>query len=172
MSECRAERATRTKGDEMTRGALAILGAVGVLAVLGSSRKARALLPAPTSNWTLAPSPPSPPGPAPMPSEPKPRATPKTVTLQALHKYEIVADVLPIEGVSKTDFAEKAIAFFGLSSPKFRDAKDAQHDGWDVTRVTLQANNLSNRTVELDRFYKIAGAGTIWLVSARDVGVF
>ena len=103
---------------------------------------------------------------------PLPRAAPKTVRLEALNRYELVVDVLPVEGVSRSEFAEKALEFFGLTKPTLRGAKDANRDGWEVTRVTLQANAVSPRVLELDRFYSIAGAGYIWVVSARRLDKF
>lgn len=157
----------------MSRGVgfLAIAGGLGLL-VLGASRRALGAPPPPTSGWVLGNAPPAPSPSSPAPLTPLPRATPKTVRLEGLNRYELVADVLPVEGVSRSDFAEKALDFFGLTKPVFKGARDANHDGWEVTRVTVQANAVASRVLELDRFYQIAGAGTAWVVSVRRLDKF
>jgi hypothetical protein len=150
------------------------VGAAALVLLAGGRRASATPTTPPRSGLPPMPPPGAPPDPGYSYPDvrPRPRATPKAFKFESLHRYEIVADVLPIQGVSTSDFAEKALEYFGMAKPTFSSAKDATRDGWDVKRVKFSANVVTGRSVSLESFYSIAGAGTIWLVSAKDITKF
>jgi hypothetical protein len=109
-----------------------------------------------------------------VPTEPpKPRAAAKTVTLKALHRYELLVDVLPVGTLGIADMAGlfPLVGLAGADVVDYYPAR-AQRNGHDVTRVKLEANVLVARSWQLERETAFAGLGSIWLVSAREIGKF
>lgn len=153
------------------------IGAVFLL-FAGARRASSGPPPPPRSGLPPLPGNVQPPGVPPDPdypypdTRPRPRAPSSEVKLVSLHRYEFVADVLPVAGVDLEDFAKKAMVEFGLSDPDFDSAKPAERDGWSVTRVKFKANVVTGRTIALNAFYSIQGAGTIWVVSVKDITKF
>lgn len=102
--------------------------------------------------------------------QPEPRATPKTAKVQALHRYEVVADVLPVKGVSLTTAATKILDSLRLDDPSLKGYKTVEREGvGEVTRVTFTVNSLINNEFPLERQLSTAGVGSVWVVSIKDV---
>ncbi len=151
------------------------------------SRRSTAVPPpwAPPAPSKLPPAPPpatTPQPPQPQPSnvpttpsvpteQPRPRATPKTVKIQALHRYEVVADVLPVDGVSLRSAAMKILDSLRLDDPSLeRSPTTVDRPGvGEVTRVTFRVNSLIDNEFSLDRQLSTAGVGSVWVVSIKDV---
>lgn len=106
-----------------------------------------------------------------VPTEPpKPRATPKTAKVQALHRYEVVADVLPVKGVGLQSAASKILDSLRLEDPDVKGYKTVEREGvGKVTRVTFRVNSLINNEFPLDTQQSTAGVGSVWVVSIKDV---
>lgn len=139
-----------------------------VFAVLFGGRSRSAL----ANPWQPAPStlPPVPTVPSVPTEPPKPRATPKVVKVQALHRYEVVADVLPVDGVGLRAAAKQLLDSLRLDDPSVDGAAPVEREGvGKVTRVTLQVNSLINNEFPLDRQISTAGVGSVWIVSIKDV---
>jgi hypothetical protein len=122
--------------------------------------------------WTPpAPSNLPPPSVPSVPTEPpKPRAVPKTVKMLALHRYEIVADVLPVHGVSLITAARKILDSMRMDKPDLEGRDTVTREGvGEVTRVRFTANTLINNEIELDRQRSFAGVGSVWVVSCKEV---
>lgn len=103
-----------------------------------------------------------------IPTEPpRPRATPKTVTLTALHRYRLVVDVLAVNSLK--DVATRLLPKLGFAGVDLEDTADVKRNGIDVTRATLLANVLTTQVYELERENGFAGIGSLWLVSAKEV---
>jgi hypothetical protein len=149
-----------------------ILVGSAALAVITGRRPSHA---APTSPFVPPPAPSSlPPVPS-VPSvpteQPKPRATPKQFAFTALHRYEIEADVLPVDGVGLATVASKALAHLRFEDGALKTYKTVQRAGvGEVTRVKFEANSIIHNRIDLDRQYSIAGVGSVWLVAAKEVG--
>ncbi|MET0410233.1 MAG: hypothetical protein ABW217_03005 [Polyangiaceae bacterium] len=126
-------------------------------------------LPPPTK--PSAPQPPRPDGSIPI-DPPRPRSPAAEVVFKPLHQYDLVVDLLPVKGVGVQKLAAKALDHFGLTDASLKSHDDAQRDGVEVTRVRFTANSLTQRSVLLNRYYAIEGAGAVWLVSAADTGKF
>lgn len=104
--------------------------------------------------------------------QPKPRATPKEFAFTALHRYDIEADVLPVDGVGLRAVATKALAHLYFDDASLKTYRSVQRPGvGEVTRVRFVANSLINNRVAFDRQIAIAGVGSVWLVSAKEVGL-
>lgn len=139
-----------------------------VFAVLFGGRSRSAL----ANPWQPAPStlPPVPTVPSVPTEPPKPRATPKVFAVQALHRYEVVADVLPVDGVSLTTAATKLLDSLRLDDAALKKIEPLERAGvGKVTRVTFQVNSLINNEFPLDRQISTAGVGSVWIVSIKDV---
>jgi hypothetical protein len=151
------------------------LGVVAVAVLAGGSRvvssnQAPDRLPEPRP-----PAPPSFPHPTTpsVPTEaPKPRAAPKYFGFKALRSYDVVVDVLPVQGVDLREMATKMLPVMGLVSPDFHSSKPAIRDGVAVSRVNMTVNSLLNRRVPMERQQSLAGVGSVWLVSAKEVRKF
>lgn len=106
-----------------------------------------------------------------IPTErPKPRAAPREVKFIALSRYEIEADVLPVDGVGLRDVASKALAHLRFDDPTLKGYRTVDRPGvGKVTRVKFRANSLINNSIALDREYGIAGVGSVWLVAAKEL---
>lgn len=123
--------------------------------------------------------PPPPPAPSRLPfpttptaptEPPKPRATPETFKVQALHRYEVVADVLPVKGVGLTTAATKILDSLRLDDPSLKNYRTVDRAGvGEVTRVTFQVNSLINNEFPIDRQLSTAGVGSVWVVSIKDI---
>lgn len=98
---------------------------------------------------------------------PEPRATPKTVTLEALHRYRVVADVLVVKSLG--DFASRVLPRLSMRSVDLKDRQPVVRDGRKMERVTFEANMLIPQKLELEREQAFAGVGSVWIVSAVDV---
>lgn len=116
--------------------------------------------PAP-SNYPTVPSVPT--------EQPRPRAPAQEFKFVALHRYEIEADVLPVDGVGLSEVAQKALAHLRFDDGALKGYKTVQRDGVDVTRVKFEANSIINNRIAFSRQYSIAGVGSVWLVSAKEV---
>jgi hypothetical protein len=108
-----------------------------------------------------------------VPTEPpRPRAKPPTFKFRALHRYEVVVDVLPVDGVSLQELAEKVIPYMRMTDPDVESRQPVQRNGKPATRLKLTVNTLFQHEEPLDRERSFAGVGSIWIVSARDLGAF
>lgn len=121
--------------------------------------------PIPTEGWGGATEPT-------IPTEPpRPRATPNTITLEALHRYRLVVDVRAVH--SLRDVAVRLLPKLGFAGVDLEGTVDVKRDvsgkQIDVTRATLQANILTTQVYELERENGFAGIGSLWLVSAKEV---
>lgn len=155
---------------------------LGLLVMVAIGSRSGSATPPPRAPGPLRPQQPSKPS-APQPPEwppegsipidpPRPRSPAAEVTFKALHRYELVVDLLPVEGVGLQKLAKRALEHFGFSDPSLKDHDDAIRDGVEVTRVRFVANALTQRSISLNRYYAIEGAGAVWLVSATDKGGF
>lgn len=122
-----------------------------------------------------SPSVPAPENPPTSPSspteQPRPRAPSAEFHFTALNRYQIVADVLPVAGVGLVTVATKALAHLKFDGASLKSYKSVQReDVGEVTRVTFVANSIIDNTVSFDRQYSIGGVGSVWLVSAEEVG--
>lgn len=126
----------------------------------------------PPEQWTP---PPMPPGVVPtapsVPTEPpKPRATPKTIKLTALHRYKVEADVLPVDGVGLKSAAEKILTALYLDDADLDNYRTVERAGvGEVTRVRFDVNSLINQEIALERQRSIAGVGSVWVISVKDI---
>lgn len=142
-----------------------------LFAVLFSKRApASSTTPAPWQPPASSALPPPPTVPSVPTEQPKPRATPKTYKVQGLHRYEIVADLLPVDGVSIREAATKVLDSFRLDGAELKAVEPLERAGvGKVTRVTFTANSLINNEVPLDRQLSVAGVGSVWVVSIKDL---
>jgi hypothetical protein len=106
-----------------------------------------------------------------VPTEPpQPRATPKTVRVLALHRYEVVADLLPVDGVGLQSAAAKILDALRLDDSDLQSHKTVERAGvGKVTRVTFRVSSLINNEFPLDRQISTAGVGSVWVVSIKDI---
>jgi hypothetical protein len=149
-----------------------LLFSSALFAVLFGGRARGGSAPPLANPWQPSPSnlPPVPTVPSVPTEPPKPRATPKTVKVQALHRYEVVADVLPVDGVSLRTAASKLLDALRLEDADLKGAEPLEREGvGKVTRVTFQVNSLINNEFPLDRQISTAGVGSVWIVSLKDV---
>lgn len=103
--------------------------------------------------------------------QPRPRAPAREYEFTALHRYDITADVLPVDGVGLTTVAKRALAHLHFDDASLKGYKTIERPGvGKVTRVRFHANALINNPVAFDREIGLAGVGSIWLVSAKEVG--
>ena len=120
------------------------------------------------SNLPWVPSAPTVPS---VPTEqPRPRAPSQEFKFVALHRYEIVADVLPVDGVGLREVATRALVHLRFDDGALKTYKTVERAGVEVTRVTFHANSIINNLIAIGRQYSIAGVGSVWLVSAKEVG--
>jgi hypothetical protein len=108
-----------------------------------------------------------------VPTEPpRERARPKTVTFKALHRYEVTVDVLPVKGVSLRSLAEFVIPYLRMTDPDFAGTATVERNGHQVTRVRMTVNSLFTHEEPIERERSFAGVGSIWIVSAKDLGEY
>jgi hypothetical protein len=110
----------------------------------------------PAPPWALPPLPPPPP--------------PKMIAVKAGHRYEVVADVQSAEGVSTSSAAKQILDALHLADPERKGYENVDRPGvGEVTRVKLRVTTLVDHSFPLDTLIRIAGVGSIWVVSIKDV---
>lgn len=109
--------------------------------------------------------------------QPRPRSPAAEFKFTSLHRYELTVDVLPVDGVGLPTVAKQALATMRFDDPALKRYKTVKREVVsgavtkvvEVTQVVFQANAITNQTLPLDRQVSIAGVGSVWLVSAKEV---
>jgi len=108
-----------------------------------------------------------------VPTErPQPRAKPQAFKFRELKRYEVTVDALPVTGVTLQQLADQIIPYLRMASPDYDTTAVIERAGHPATRVRFTASCLFAHSEALDRERSFAGVGSMWLVSARDLGPY